>query len=163
MSVTSPSSPFAHHLRHLSGSRDQLGPRDRAFVRALLDVLAAEYERRRPGKDEWPLAAQEPLRVTLLTHQLAMSESALRDRLSRIYGLRPGELVLSTALAIAADLLVSHPDYPVKQVCRRIGLQDDSYFARLFRRYYGVTPRSFRLRTPVSVSPPVQRIADPSS
>lgn len=141
----SPGSPFAALLDRLHGPADRLTPRDGAFMRSLLHVLTLEHQSRQPAADEWPLAPRDPLRVQAILRALVISENTLRDRLDRLCSMRPSMLVTQVTLAIAADLLLHYPDYPVKQVCRRVGLQDDSHFARLFRRHYGVSPREYRM------------------
>jgi AraC-like DNA-binding protein len=47
-----------------------------------------------------------------------------------------------------ARRLLSGTDVPVAEIARRVGLPDAGYFARVFRRSHGTTPRAWRRAAP---------------
>jgi AraC-like DNA-binding protein len=50
--------------------------------------------------------------------------------------------------------LLAGTDLPIQQVARRVGFADPGYFARLFRRAHGTSPRRWRGRAADYASPP---------
>ncbi len=63
-------------------------------------------------------------------------------------GWSPLELVVDLRMKLAAQLL--HSDmFSVKEIADRCGYRSVSYFVRAFRRYYTVSPGTFRRRQPV--------------
>jgi hypothetical protein len=53
----------------------------------------------------------------------------------------------------AAAELLSKPAIPVREVARRVGYCQPSYFARAFQRRYGVSPSAFRSESCRTESP----------
>lgn len=57
----------------------------------------------------------------------------------------PIEYLLSYRLNEAKKLLLSS-DLPITEICYQCGFSESSYFGKIFRRTYGVTPREYRSR-----------------
>jgi hypothetical protein len=66
-----------------------------------------------------------------------------RKRLSQLYGLNIREFITETRLAKAGDLL-RDPALSVKEVAAMTGFKNAFYFSRVFTRYFGQSPKSFR-------------------
>jgi AraC family transcriptional regulator of arabinose operon len=69
------------------------------------------------------------------------------SQLSKLFREATGGGVLAhhTALKMArARLLLDTTDLPVAEVGREVGLTDQFYFSRQFRRLHGVSPRAYR-------------------
>jgi len=45
----------------------------------------------------------------------------------------------------AANLL-AYTTMPVQEICTGIGIPDNNYFAKVFRKFYGMTPTAYRTR-----------------
>lgn len=51
---------------------------------------------------------------------------------------------IDEAIIMEAKVLLSQSGFPVSEVAVQVGVQDPSYFTRLFKRYEGITPTEFR-------------------
>jgi two-component system, response regulator YesN len=67
-----------------------------------------------------------------------------------LFGATFPELVTSVKLREGARFL-SSTDHPIGEVAAMVGYKDQNYFSRLFRRQFGLSPRSFRRRYPADV------------
>lgn len=54
------------------------------------------------------------------------------------------EDLLARRMSVAAQLLAEQPAIPVRDVARLVGYRQAPYFARMFRRRYGIPPARFR-------------------
>ncbi len=54
------------------------------------------------------------------------------------------EDLLARRLSVAAQLLIEQPAISVREVARLVGFRQAPYFAKAFRRRYGLTPARFR-------------------
>lgn len=59
---------------------------------------------------------------------------------------KPPSRWIDEAILLQAKALLRQADLPVAEVAAAVGLQDPSYFARLFKKHEGVTPSAFRRR-----------------
>lgn len=60
------------------------------------------------------------------------------------YNMRPFEYLNRYRLQKAKEMIIGREDITVKEVARRIGYNDASYFCSMFREYEGITPTEFR-------------------
>ena len=56
-----------------------------------------------------------------------------------------------------AALMLLTTDQDVQHIAQQLGWQDANYFARIFRRHFGVSPSTYRTRRPQAVSDPRYR------
>ncbi|WP_114856613.1 AraC family transcriptional regulator [Brachybacterium sp. YJGR34] len=87
--------------------------------------------------------ATEDLSVARRAALCGLSPRRLREEVRRSTGLTPHEVVLATRLARAQELL-ARSELSVGQIGREVGIDDPSYFSRLFLRRVGLSPREFR-------------------
>lgn len=88
-----------------------------------------------------------------------------RAHFSRIFaaatGLPPAEYLLKEKMRLAAKLLGSNPSLSIQDIAARCGFADPNYFAKVFRRIFGISPSEFRTSgmyfDPASVMPSVRR------
>lgn len=75
----------------------------------------------------------------------AMSESTLRRHFRKAFGIGPMEYIRNFRLGIAAKLLLS-TTYSVKEIALMSGFNNVSYFCKMFRLIYHLTPQEYRNR-----------------
>lgn len=80
--------------------------------------------------------------------ELARVAGMSRAHFSRLFasseGLPPAEYVLARRLEAAARLLAQGARLPVKEIAILTGFADPNYFAKAFRRHFGISPTEFR-------------------
>ncbi|MBX9454670.1 MAG: AraC family transcriptional regulator [Rhizobium sp.] len=80
--------------------------------------------------------------------ELARVAGMSRAHFSRLFaaseGMPPAEYVLERRLESAARLLARGAAQPVKEIAILTGFADPNYFAKAFRRRYGLSPTEFR-------------------
>jgi AraC-like DNA-binding protein len=88
------------------------------------------------------------LHLPLPVDELARLSGLSRAHFSRVFaaheGIPPAEFVLNRRLDRAAKLLTMSADLPVKDISGMCGFEDPNYFAKVFRRGFGVSPTEFR-------------------
>ncbi len=71
-----------------------------------------------------------------------------RSHFSRLFmsqtGTAPAGFVVQERMRRAARLLTGHSVLPIKQISALSGFADPNYFAKVFQRYFGVSPTTFR-------------------
>ena len=84
-----------------------------------------------------------------VSHMQALAHTSA-EHLSRTFrkelGCTPTEYLNKQRLTYAANLLI-HSDRPIVDVSLEVGLGNISYFYRVFKREFGVTPAQFRKRS----------------
>ncbi len=78
-----------------------------------------------------------------LAEKCALSRSVFATRFSRTYKIGPIEMLRSIRLRKAADLL-TRSDLPVKRISTMAGYRSRTYFSRVFKEEFGVSPSSFK-------------------
>ena len=78
-----------------------------------------------------------------LAEDLSISPRSLNRRFRTATGLTPQSYLQSLRVSLAKDLLRGS-NLAVNEVAWQVGLQDISYFGRLFRRHAGMTPLEYR-------------------
>jgi YesN/AraC family two-component response regulator len=98
---------------------------------------------------------QEPWSVQRLAKELRLSVRTLRRVFNCRYR-RPVMVFLTEVRMGHAGNLVATTDLQMQEIAADVGIPDRHYFARVFRRYFGMSPREYRLahrREPGSPSP----------
>lgn len=72
-----------------------------------------------------------------------MSEASLVRHFRAAFGVSPMAYLRRIRLTHAAELL-QNTDHSLKEIAEETGFSSVSYFFRLFRRFYGVTPQVYR-------------------
>jgi AraC-like DNA-binding protein/Tfp pilus assembly protein PilF len=74
--------------------------------------------------------------------KLAMSRTNMHRKIKAITGFPPSELIKNMRLRKAAALLLRKAD-SVAQIGYMVGFDDSSYFSKLFKKNFGVTPSEY--------------------
>ena len=140
-----------------------LGPEtagDPRRVRALLTVMEAVAARLEPPglparrSDLFSRLSRhitghltDELTAEALHHALYASESALAHAVKRETGM-PLRLYVQARRLDAARTMLLTTSMTVMQVAEKCGINDFNYFARIFKKRYGISPSAFRRRLP---------------
>lgn len=86
--------------------------------------------------------ANSELNVDFLAEQLGISRSGLYAKIKSLADVTPHELIQITRLKKAAEYL-AEGKYRVQEVSYMVGINNSSYFSRLFQKQFGVRPTEF--------------------
>lgn len=73
-----------------------------------------------------------------------MSESTMRRKFSAIYKTSVKKYITKLRMDKAVSLLVSG-DFSVREISNMCGFEDEKYFSRVFKNYFKMPPRMFKL------------------
>jgi AraC family transcriptional regulator, positive regulator of tynA and feaB len=88
---------------------------------------------------------RRPLTLAAVARAISTSPRALQRAYAQFDDSFHEDL-LARRMSAAAQLLIEQRSIPVGDVARLVGYRHPSYFARAFRRRYGVSPAIFRAR-----------------
>ncbi|MCD9021149.1 helix-turn-helix domain-containing protein [Cohnella silvisoli] len=93
---------------------------------------------------EWVrIHAIEPIGVSALADRFNYNKDYLSRFFKRKTGMNLQEYIHALKLSIAKDLL-AHTRQSVKEIAYAVGIGDEKYFMRLFKKYEKITPTEFR-------------------
>ena len=154
-------------LRHitlvLQAAIDAEGPAGRLYTESITNALAVHLLRRyaacRPPAEVCPggLPTPQLQRVTEyieahLEHELSLTKIAAvaqmsPDHFARLFrqatGRTPHQYVVICRIERAKRLL-RETEWPIIDVSRQVGFQDQSYFTAVFRKHVAATPKAYR-------------------
>ena len=125
-------------------SNDILGLVGLTSVLELDLTLPPRFERFKKVVQQIESTLATQLRVSELAATANMSESHFRRSFKQCFGCSPQEFILQQRLRQAARLLVD-TDSSVSEISNDCGFADQSNFSRQFGRFFGETPRAYRL------------------
>ncbi len=88
----------------------------------------------------------ENLNIADIARRVWMSEVSFYRHFKNATGQTPAEYLINLRLNMAVELLETVPESGISDIALQSGFNDSSYFARLFRRKFGISPRQFRNR-----------------
>jgi AraC-like DNA-binding protein len=86
----------------------------------------------------------EPVSLADLADRVKMSREYLCHLFKKITGFTILDYLIDVRISHAKTLLVRYPDEPLRNISRRCGYEDVSYFCKVFRKEEGMTPATFR-------------------
>ena len=81
--------------------------------------------------------------LSALCEIAGLSETHFKQKFKQCLGLPPAEYIARQHISMAEDLL-SHTDMGMAEIANELGFASGQHFARLFKRYKGETPSSYR-------------------
>lgn len=85
----------------------------------------------------------QPITIAQLAEEVHMTSSAFTRKFRSEMQMTPTEYINRERMREAADLLL-FTHYDVRQICAQVGVLDANYFARCFKKQYGVSPTEYR-------------------
>ena len=128
---------FTLLLRHNSGELQQTEARSSFLmerVKRMLDYFHSHY--------------QESISVEQLAKQANICKRECQRDFKKVLGLTPTQYFEQYRLAMSLRLL-TESSCSIIEIADQCGLQSPSYFTKLFREKYGVTPTAFRSGAPL--------------
>lgn len=102
----------------------------------------------------------------LKLHELAATVRMSQFHFARKFRLSTGQsphAYLTLRRMERAKHLLRETDMPLAQVAREVGYQTQAHFTGVFRRYVGLTPRTFRLQSRNAAAPVEAMVLPPAA
>ncbi|PWK21600.1 hybrid sensor histidine kinase/response regulator transcription factor [Maribacter polysiphoniae] len=109
-----------------------IGNEDKDFINKVIDIIRDNID-------------NDNLQSKLIEKELGISSSQLYRKIKKITGLSQGDLIRTTRLKHAADLLKKNT-LTVSEVCYQSGFNNRSYFYREFNKMYNITPKNYQIK-----------------
>lgn len=87
----------------------------------------------------------EPIRLEQLAGLCFISPNYFHKLFTSTLGITPVSYITSLRMNSALQLLIGNK-YNIKEIGYRLGYNDDAYFSRAFRKFYGLTPGEYKKR-----------------
>lgn len=84
--------------------------------------------------------------------EMAMSRSSFYNKVNAATGYSPNKYITSSRLSKAASLLIGSK-YTIEQVAYMTGIRNASYFTKLFKEEFGMTPKEYKTGAASKASP----------
>ncbi|MEE1013598.1 MAG: PocR ligand-binding domain-containing protein [Clostridia bacterium] len=91
---------------------------------------------------------QNPLSIPILCEEFQISKNRLYALWKKHFNITIGDYILQLRMKKAKNLL-TNDDEKINQICIKVGIPDYNYFSKLFKSYYGFSPREYRKRFPL--------------
>lgn len=145
-----------HHLIYIHNASARAGvPQENGVLLQLISLLARSSDTSaRPGKKDIFYAAayirehfHEPLNLKICADELHLSVSRFSHLFTETMGVSPHKFLIRFRMDKAKELLL-YSSMSIGEVSENVGFADPLYFSRLFRRYAGCSPKSYRKLAP---------------
>jgi AraC-like DNA-binding protein len=88
----------------------------------------------------------EKYSINMFAKDLFMSKSSLNKKVKTTTGLTPNEFIENVKFNYAIRLF-KESDLTIKEIAYSSGFNDPKYFARRFKKEYGMTPKEYKNAT----------------
>lgn len=85
----------------------------------------------------------ENISVKALADMCNLSESRFSHRFTELIGVSPKRYLLEYRMESARELLTSS-DLSIREISEEVGISDQNYFSRSFKKYCGLSPNEYR-------------------
>jgi len=89
--------------------------------------------------------SDEEFNVERLADLMFMSRSSLLRKIKQLFNMPPLEFIRVIRLKKAAEL-IQEGNYRIGEICYKVGFGNQSYFAKMFKRQFGVFPKEFEMQ-----------------
>jgi AraC-like DNA-binding protein len=84
--------------------------------------------------------------ASALAAEFGVSASQMNRWVWQLFGLNPARLIITRRLRLAASMMQKDPSRTITCVAFSSGFNHLAYFAKIFRKIYGVSPSAYRER-----------------
>lgn len=117
----------SNHAAHLMPSDgDTSGS---VYVRNAMDYMTHHYG--------------EKIRINELADQIGVNRSYLTSSFKRTVGVSPQEFLVTLRMEKASCML-QNTRLPINAIAERVGYEDSLAFSKIFKKYYGLSPKQYR-------------------
>ncbi|MDR9798128.1 AraC family transcriptional regulator [Aeribacillus pallidus] len=88
----------------------------------------------------------QPFSIAELSTRVGMTPTSFARAFRKKVGMSPKEFVNKARLKMAKELMIQHQGIMLKDVALQVGLQDEFYFSRLFKKKEGISPNIYLKR-----------------
>lgn len=106
--------------------------KNKVFLRNVEDYIAAHYQ-------DSQLSPQQ------IAEQFDVSANYLPRKFQLLSGMSLNSYILQVRMSHAQKLLMGS-ELPVSEIAISVGIENESYFYKLFKKYYGCTPKEYKSR-----------------
>ncbi|SIQ57271.1 AraC-type DNA-binding protein [Alkalispirochaeta americana] len=104
----------------------------------------AHVRRLKPALDRIEREIHRSLTLEDLAQEVGVTPQYFCELFKSITRYRPTEYINQRRVERAKNLLLRNPRDKVHDIARQVGFESDSYFSTVFRKYEGVSPRTYR-------------------
>lgn len=84
--------------------------------------------------------------VLFYAQELAVSSNYLNRCVKKVFHKSCKEIILETAL-LNSQILLNNYTKTISEICFELNFEDPSYFARIFKSFFGISPSDYRNKT----------------
>ena len=116
---------------------------NRAYTAAAPGVVSAAVALTNRFKQLVTTSFATTRRISDYADQLHVTPNHLSKCVRSVTGRSPGNW-LEESIMLEAKVLLAQSTWPIGDIAAAVGINDASYFSRLFRKHTGLTPLAFR-------------------
>lgn len=90
--------------------------------------------------------ANPEFNINIFANKMYMGRSSLFAKIKGITGQTPKDFTTTIRMKKSLLLLKQYEDLPVSEIAAMVGFNDSSYFIKLFKQHFGVTPGQYRIK-----------------
>ncbi len=114
-------------------------------LQAAIHYTDSRMERLIFEKAAGKLAENFEMSVDAISKEMHMSRSAFQKKFIQYFGISPIQYRVEKRLK-KAKLLLETTDMPIKEISDALGFYDTTYFYKVFKKTYSITPKEHRTR-----------------
>lgn len=84
--------------------------------------------------------------LNVLAQEMCMGRSTLFKKVKGLTGQTPKDFIVNIRLKKGLELLKENPNLAITDIALMVGFNDASYFIRLFKQNFGMTPHQYRIK-----------------
>lgn len=119
-------------------------------------IIEIAIQQEKPTQEENPIInkfnqlidariSDQNLDVSVLVKEMAMSRTALYDKIKDLSGMGINEYIQNRRLILARKFLIE-TDMSMAEIADELGFSSAKYFSEIFKKYYEISPREFKKR-----------------